>query len=170
MKIKGLVEYDICNYSKPSMFIIFPKCTFKCDHDCGMAICQNSHLTQSDDIEISKEEIMQRYMQNPLTHAFVFGGLEPFDSLESLVPLINTIRNKFDCDDDIVIYTGYTEDELSREGAVIHDHYKYICESFTNIIIKFGRFRPNCPHHFDEVLGVELASPNQYAKRIIRSK
>jgi hypothetical protein len=37
---------------------------------------------------------------------------------------------------------------------------------FKNIIIKFGRFVPNKPHHIDEVLGIELASDNQYAKRI----
>ena len=34
---------------------------------------------------------------------------------------------------------------------------------FANVIIKFGRFIPNQKPHFDEVLGVELASPNQYA-------
>ena len=35
-----------------------------------------------------------------------------------------------------------------------------------NIIIKFGRFIPNRPSRYDEVLGVELASDNQFAKRI----
>jgi hypothetical protein len=33
-----------------------------------------------------------------------------------------------------------------------------------NIIVKFGRYRPNQEPHFDKVLGVELASDNQYAK------
>ena len=37
---------------------------------------------------------------------------------------------------------------------------------YSNIIIKFGRFIPNREPHFDEVLGVNLASNNQYAKRI----
>jgi hypothetical protein len=37
---------------------------------------------------------------------------------------------------------------------------------FDNIVIKFGRYRPGQQKHFDEVLGVELASDNQYAKRI----
>ena len=98
-------------------------------------------------------------MENPLTHAFVFGGLEPFDSFEDLKALLECIRNKYNCQDDIVIYTGYTEDEL-------HDYYSYISHHFNNIIIKFGRFVPNQEKHYDIILGVELASPNQYAKRI----
>ena len=39
-------------------------------------------------------------------------------------------------------------------------------KQYDNIIIKFGRFIPNQEKHYDEVLGVELASPNQYARRI----
>ena len=35
--------------------------------------------------------------------------------------------------------------------------------SWDNIIIKFGRFIPDQKSTFDSVLGVELASQNQYA-------
>ena len=31
-----------------------------------------------------------------------------------------------------------------------------------NIYIKYGRFIPNKPSHYDELLGVNLASDNQY--------
>jgi len=75
MKIKGLDECDFVNYKKPSMFIAFNSCTWK----CGRADCQNSALALSKDIEISKEEICEKYIKNPITEAFVFGGLEPFD-------------------------------------------------------------------------------------------
>ena len=167
MKIKGLVDYDICNYFKPSMFIIFPKCSFKCDKECGLAVCQNSQLAKEAEIEISEDEIVKRYLENPLTHAFVFGGLEPFDSFEDLKVLLECIRNKYNCQDDIVIYTGYTEDELVHDTrTVLHDYYFYISNHFSNIIIKFGRFVPNQEKHYYITLGVELASPNQYAKRI----
>ena len=167
MKIKGLVDYDICNYFKPSMFIIFPKCSFKCDKECGLAVCQNSQLVKEAEIEISEDEIVKRYLENPLTHAFVFGGLEPFDSFEDLKTLLDCIRNKYNCQDDIVIYTGYTEDELVHSARTeLHDYYFYISNHFSNIIIKFGRFVPNQEKHYDVTLGVELASPNQYAKRI----
>lgn len=166
METKGLVEYDICNYKKPSMFVIFPKCTFKCDKECKRPVCQNSSLANEPIVDITKEQIVERYLANPLTHAFVFGGLEPFDSWNSLTPLINCIRNKYDCKDDIVIYTGYTKEELKNGTNVQSDAYRYIGKTFPNIIIKYGRFVPDCEFHFDPVLGVELASPNQYAEKL----
>jgi hypothetical protein len=39
-------------------------------------------------------------------------------------------------------------------------------KQFPNIVVKFGRYVPKCEAHFDEVLGIKLASPNQYAERI----
>ena len=36
---------------------------------------------------------------------------------------------------------------------------------FSDPII-IGRFRPDQPHHVDELLGVELVNPEQYAKKI----
>ena len=37
---------------------------------------------------------------------------------------------------------------------------------YPNIIIKYGRFIPDQKSHYDEILGVELASNNQYARNI----
>jgi hypothetical protein len=59
-------------------------------------------------------------------------------------------------EDPIVIYTGYKEDELVEE-------LKWL-RQYDNILIKFGRFVPDKEDHYDELLGVKLASPNQYAK------
>lgn len=157
MKIKNIIEEDFVNYFKPSMFILFNKCSFKCDKEAGCAICQNSGLANEPDIDISFIEIVNRYVKNPITKAIVFGGLEPFDS-EELFMFIEYIRNY--TNDEIVIYTGYTEEEIS-------DEIQWLQKSgIKNIIIKFGRFIPNQEKHYDEVLGVELASPNQYARRI----
>lgn len=154
MKLKGLIEYDLSNYKIPSMFLIFPKCTFKCDKECGEPVCQNSALAREPIIEINAMEIVQRYLNNPLTHAVVCGGLEPFDSIDELAYFIGLFRVY--SSDPIVIYTGYTEEEsetiISALGKI------------GNIIVKFGRFIPNSPHIYDAVLGVELASNNQYAK------
>ena len=157
MLIKGLVDEDFTNYKKPSMFIIFPYCTFKCDKEAGCTVCQNSTLANEPTIEIQPSTIVSRYIQNHISKAIVLGGLEPFDSKELLM-FIEYVR---DCvDDEIVIYTGYTEEEIS-------DEIQWIQKSgIKNIIIKFGRFVPNQEKHYDEVLGVELASPNQYARRI----
>jgi len=44
MKIVNLIDEDFCQYKKPSMFIGFPTCSFKCDKECGRPICQNSAL------------------------------------------------------------------------------------------------------------------------------
>lgn len=37
---------------------------------------------------------------------------------------------------------------------------------YKNVIVKFGRFIPNQEPHYDETLWVNLASNNQYARRI----
>ena len=156
MLIKGLTDEDFVNYKKPSMYIAFPNCSFKCDREAGCAICQNSALANEMDIDISLIEIVSRYVKNPITKALVFGGLEPFDSMVDLFAIIIELRNY--TNDDIVIYTGYTEQEIKRHVNKL--------QQYKNIIIKFGRFVPNQEKHYDEVLGVELASPNQYARRI----
>ena len=157
MLIKGLTDEDFVNYKKPSMYIAFPNCDFKCDREAGCSICQNSSLAHEPDIDISFIEIVSRYVKNPITKAVVFGGLEPFDSIWILRLIIEF---RLYTDDEIIIYTGYTEEELQAEGII------EALQQYKNIIIKFGRFVPNQEKHYDEVLGVELASPNQYARRI----
>lgn len=164
MIVKGIDECDFVNYKKPSMFIAFPYCTWK----CGRADCQNSSLALSEDIDITKEEICERYISNPISEAFVFGGLEPFDSFIDLISLVDCIRNKYGINDDIVIYTGYTEAELklgeiSKDVEVAAHNFNFLVTNYNNIIIKFGRYIPNQGTHFDKVLGVKLASDNQYA-------
>jgi hypothetical protein len=163
MKIKGLVDEDFVNYKKPSMYIAFPNCTFKCDKEAGCSICQNSSLAHEPDIEIQPSTIISRYVQNHISKAIVLGGLEPFDSPIVLPYFIEMIREA--TSDDIVIYTGYTEEELEYGFDTLKEAYNKI-KKIPNIIIKFGRFIPNQEKHYDEVLGVELASPNQYARRI----
>lgn len=157
MKIKGLIFEDIVNYKKISLTIMMPKCDFKCDRECGFPVCQNSPLAHQEDYEVDTDEIINNYyLNNPLVEALVFQGLEPFDSLDDLEHFIYTFR--IYSDDDIVIYTGYTEDEIKNEVELL--------KAVPNIIIKFGRFIPNQESVYDEVLGVNLASPNQYAKKI----
>ena len=152
MKIKGLITEDFVNYKKASMTIIFPYCTFK----CGKDYCQNSSLAKTPIIEISIDDLVNRYINNPITEAVVMQGLEPFDSWNDLKEFVQKLREYNN--DDIVIYTGYNKDEVS----------KYIEELsvYPNIIIKFGRYIPNQDGHYDDVLGVYLISNNQYAERI----
>ena len=159
MIVKEIREEDFTSYKKPSMVIGFPSCTFKCERECGQKVCQNSALAQTPNIEIDPEKIVAKYLNNPITSAIIMGGLEPFDSLPSLHHLIQKFRQH--TQDDIVIYTGYTEVELWEYPYTLTSLQKY-----PNIIIKFGRFIPNENPRYDELLGVKLASSNQYARRI----
>ena len=153
MKIKGLISEDFVNYKKPAMTIMFPHCNgFK----CGVEYCQNSPLSKAEDIEIDISNIVIRYLNNPITESVVMQGLEPFDSWDDLIGFVKQLRES--CDDDIVIYTGYYKEEIADKIALL--------SKYKNIVIKYGRYIPNQEKHYDEVLGVYLASSNQYAERI----
>ncbi len=152
MLIKGIITEDFINYKLPSMTIEFPYCTFK----CGRELCQNSSLSNDFYLDISAKRICEMYINNPITEAIVFQGLEPFDSYDEMVKLIETLREK--TSDAIVIYSGYNEEEIS-------DWIKEL-QKYENIIVKFGRFMPNTNSRYDELLGVTLASDNQYARKI----
>lgn len=156
MKIKGIVFEDFLNYKKPSLFIIFPYCSFKCDKDCGLKVCQNSSLAKEKEIEYSIDKIVNNYIENDITKAIVCGGLEPMDSFDDLKELVGALRIK--TNDDIVIYTGYREEEIEDKTNDL--------KQFVNIIIKFGRYIPNDKEYYNDILGINLASRNQYAKKI----
>ena len=85
MLLKGLVDEDFVNYKLPSMFIICPSCNFKCDKMHGKNVCQNSALATSPNIEISVKSLVDRYLNNSISKSIVFGGLEPFDSIEDVI-------------------------------------------------------------------------------------
>lgn len=156
MIIKQLVDEDFVNYKTAVMFIGFPKCSFKCEKECGLQVCQNSVLAKSRNIDIDVNTIVDRYIKNKITHAIVCGGLEPFDTWDNLLSLVSAFREK--TEDDIVIYTGYYKEELTDKIEIL--------SKYKNIVIKFGRYIPNQERHYDEVLGIYLASNNQYAERI----
>lgn len=156
MIIKGIQEEDFVNYKKPSMFISFSSCTWKCEKECGKKVCQNGTLATTPNINIDVKTIVNKYINNPITKSIVCGGLEPFDTFDDLLQLIVYLRVV--TDDDIVIYTGYYKEEIVDKIALL--------SKYKNIIIKFGRYIPDQKEHYDEVLGVYLASDNQHAERI----
>lgn len=162
MMIKGITTEDFVNYKLPSMFVATATCTFKCDKECGRPVCQNSSLVNQPSMFINSEVLADRYVRNKITKAVVFGGLEPMDQFDSLLGFLLALRTDlgWECHDDVVIYTGYTKEELEREGKL------ETLRKFDNIIVKFGRFIPDQTPHFDPVLGVDLASDNQFAERI----
>ena len=158
MRLRGVRFEDFLQYKKPCMFLIMPYCTFKCDKENGTQVCQNWELSKAPILDITEDVIIKKYLENPITTSVVLGGLEPMDSFYDVISFINLFRNKYKCNDDIVIFTGYNKEEINE--------YIKDLQRFSNIIVKFGRFIPNHTEHFDEVLGVTLGSDNQYAERI----
>ena len=94
MQIKQIVDTDFVNYKKPSMFILFPFCSFKCDKENGCSVCQNSILANQPTHTIELDKILTMYENNPVTRAIVCGGLEPMDSFDELLALLTDFRRR----------------------------------------------------------------------------
>ena len=158
IKLKGIVAEDFANYKVPCMFLSTCFCDFKCCIEGGFPIsyCQNNELESIEYKTFENETIIKFYLENPVSKSIVFGGMEPMLQYNEMFELIRDFRKV--CDDDIVIYTGYYKDEIFDKVNNL--------KQFKNIIIKFGRYIPNRNSRFDEVLGLNLVSENQYAERI----
>jgi len=158
--VKDIVIEDFVNYRLPSMFIISSKCDWKCCREQGLdiSICQNADLALSKPRDVSDDTILNMYRSNDITKAVVIGGLEPLLQADEVLELVRTFRKHGEmC--DFVIYTGYYPEEITES-------FMTALQEFGNIIIKFGRYIPNIKPIFDDVLGVQLASENQFARKI----
>lgn len=159
MRVKAIVPEDFINYKLPSMFIATCFCDYKCCTELGLDIgmCQNAPLAQMEDKDIDDQIIYEQFINNPITKAVVVGGLEPMIQINEVIDLIKLFRNQGE-DCPFVIYTGYYPNEIPEQLERL--------KQYKNIIIKFGRYIPNSQSKYDEVLGVTLASDNQYAEII----
>lgn len=159
MHVKQIIEEDFVNYKLPSMFIATCQCTWKCCVEQGfpITVCQNSSISKSPTQHIADTTILQHFKNNPITKAVVIGGLEPMLQIDEVDALIQLFRvNGENC--PFVIYTGYNKSEVEYQVKLL--------SQYKNVILKFGRYIPNRDHRFDEILGVTLASDNQYAEVI----
>lgn len=156
MRLKGIVEEDFTNYKYPSMFLNTCFCDFKCCTELGIDVgaCQNAPLAQSKIIDIPDQVIFDHFRNNPITKVVVVGGMEPFLQMDELESLIKLFRENYD-DSLFVIYTGYYPEEIKDSLDRI--------KQYKSIVVKFGRFVPDKPGIFDPILGINLASDNQYA-------
>jgi pyruvate-formate lyase-activating enzyme len=159
MKVKLIIDEVFQDYKDASMLIAMCKCDWKCCIEQGLnkSVCQNSTIAKQKDIDISADEIFSRYIQNFITSAIVIGGLEPILQFDEILELIRYFR-EYNIDDYFIIYTGYYKDEITK--------YISNMKQYKNIIVKYGRYIPNQQPHYDEILGVYLASDNQYAEKI----
>ena len=158
MRLKFIKDEDFVNYRKASMFLGTITCSFKCCRELNLpcTICQNEPWFKQPIVDKDNAEIVKRFITNPFTTAVVIGGLEPLDQFEELFDLIKEFRKY--TNDDIAVYSGYREDEIQDKISQL--------KQFPNIILKVGRYIPNAPSRYDPILGVTLASDNQYAIKI----
>lgn len=158
MKIKTYVEESFEYYRKPVLLIASPFCSFKCCKEAGIpvTVCQNEPWITKPTYEVPNKILTQLYTNNSLTEGVVLGGLEPLDSFDEVMGFIEDFRKA--SEDVIIIYTGYREDEIQNQISQL--------KQFSNIILKVGRYIPNAPSRYDPILGVTLASDNQYAIKI----
>ncbi len=159
MKVRYITDEDFVNYKSPSMFIGTSFCNWKCctEQNLDIRVCQNAPLAKSKIIDYSNKKIYDRYISNDITKSIVLGGLEPMLQFDELYKLIKYFREN-ECYDTFVIYTGYYPDEVQDMlDRLVH---------MKNIVVKFGRYIVGDQPHYDDILGVCLASYNQYAEVI----
>lgn len=159
MRVKAIETERFQDYKLPSMFISSCFCSWKCctEQNLDIGVCQNAPLAQAENKNIPNEIIFDLFLSNSITQAVVIGGLEPFLQFDEIVSLISYFRTA-SCNAPFVIYTGYYPEEIQDEIKTLQQH--------TNIIVKFGRFIPNAKSRYDDVLGINLVSDNQYGEVI----
>lgn len=160
IRVKEIIFETFQDYKNASMLIATCFCDWKClkELQLDVSICQNCMLAKNKTQVIKIKDLFENYTNNKITSAIVFGGLEPMLQFDEMLAVIDYFRCH-GCDDEFIIYTGYNNDEVIDKVQYLMTHYR-------NIIIKFGRFVPNEQTHYDNVLGVMLASQNQYAIKI----
>ena len=105
---------------------------------------------------MSNLDIVNKYTENKLLESICIAGLEPFLQFEEVYNFISEFRKTNN--DDVVIFTGYYPNEIESEIDKLKE--------FENIYLKVGRFIANSESVYDEVLGITLASSNQYGIKI----
>lgn len=157
--LKAVVMEDFCNYKNPSMFLVTAICDWKCcvEANIDKSVCQNHGLVNQATKEYTYQSLYKAFINNNITKAIVVGGLEPFLQFNELFGLIKFFRSQC-CNATFVIYTGYNHIEIKEQIKQL--------TTLSNIIIKFGRYIPNGVKYYNDILGIKLASKNQYAEVI----
>ncbi len=163
MRVRKLLTERFQDYKVPSMYLASCFCDWKCCPDKPY-VCQNNPIANLPVTDIPNDEILDTYLSDPITEAIIIAGLEPLLQANEVCSLIRRAVER-DIRTTFVIYTGYTVCEARDIG--FFDELKATgYGKDVQVIIKYGRYVPEQQPHFDEVLGVDLASDNQYAEII----
>lgn len=156
MEIKGVIWEDFNNYRLPSLFIG----TSSCPHNCEG--CQNEALKLVKGVKVTNAFLIDAYVNNPITKAIVLGGLDPLMTFEDTYSFVKDVRKR-GINDTIIIYTGFKEEVV--------DHWvEKLVALGGHLVVKYGKYIKGHEPHMDSVLGVRLASDNQYAKEYNNGK
>jgi anaerobic ribonucleoside-triphosphate reductase activating protein len=118
LRICGVVRESIVD--GPGLrFVVF---TQGCPHHC-----KGCHNPQSHDIGggylCSEEKIIEEFKKNPLLKGITFSGGEPMLQPAQLIPIAKAVA---EMGKDIIIYSGYTYEELTEMGKTQPDILKLL--------------------------------------------
>ena len=104
IRISGVVRESIVD--GPGLrFVLF---TQGCPHKCPGCHTPSTH-DFSGGYEIEWERVFEEFSKNPLLKGITLSGGEPFVQSAALIPLAKAVK---DAGKDIVIYSGYTYEQL----------------------------------------------------------
>lgn len=116
IRISGVVRESIVD--GPGLrFVLF---TQGCPHKCPSCHNPSTH-DFSGGYEIEWEKVFEEFSKNPLLKGITLSGGEPFVQSAALIPLAKAVK---DTGKDIVIYSGYTYEQLltmAEENTDIKD-------------------------------------------------
>ena len=153
IRLKDIVEV-FQDYKKSALLLCTCYCDWKCCAESGLdqSLCQNSRIAKQREIKTPFASILKK-VNASFTDAVIFGGLEPMMQVDEVIQCIEYLRLN-GVKKDIIIYTGYYLEEIDSNIL-----YRL---SQNKVILKCGRFIPNRSSKYDPILGVVLASDNQY--------
>jgi hypothetical protein len=162
IEVKNIIHETFQDYKKAGMLIAMCYCDWKClkEQNLDVSLCQNCALSKHNSFKINISDLFNQYISNPITSSIIFGGLEPMLQFNEVLSVIDYFRGH-NCYDDIVIYTGYNNDELKDKILLL--------SNYDNIFLKCGRFIYNDKPIYDKILGVNLSSQNQKGISLVKT-
>ena len=157
MRVKDIREV-FGDYKKSSLLLSTISCDWKCEKEglTPTGTCQNCGSVAMETIEVDNKEVVKMFNNNNMVDAIIFAGLEPMLQIDEVLEFVELFRKTNS--EEVIIFTGYNLEEVQESISKL--------VKFKNVIVKFGRYIANSKPRYDEVLGIELASENQYAVKI----
>lgn len=126
LRIAGVIRESIVD-GEGLRFVVF---TQGCPHHC-----EGCHNPQTHDVNggylIEQEKILTEFFKNPLLKGITLSGGEPFIQAKELIPIAKAVKEG---GKDVVIYTGYTLEQLETMGGEVKELLHY-CDTLID-----GRF------------------------------